>query len=125
MRRDHRHRSQPLNHSRPRHHTGIRLLFAIATLALLSLASACAGVVVEPVDDAVVPNVHATLVHGWAVNADQDVRIEAQNNANNWVEIRAVRSATTPTYGESNTGYYWSAVIDLTALPPQLRFPVS
>jgi hypothetical protein len=84
-------------------------------LALALLASACAGIVVEPADETTVP---ATATFwGYAPSAGQNLQLEALNSSNQWEVVATMTSGSTPAHVGYHTGYKFSVSYNVRNSP--------
>jgi len=64
-----------------------------------------------------------TLFWGYALQANQSMRLEAQRLDGTWVEVARGTAVARPTYAGTRTGYYWELTGDPKTIASQFRRP--
>jgi hypothetical protein len=96
-----------------------RNLFWALLVALALMTSACAGIVVSPIDETVVAG--TTRFWGYAIQPGQSLQLEALNTSNVWEVLASTTSGSTPTYAGTQTGYYFELSYNPVTAPTRFR----
>lgn len=83
-------------------HTAIRPLLAVFVLSLACVASPYDGEVIANGPVTVVPN-----INGWALDPNQQVKIQARNSGGSFVQIGTTTSASSGLTWDGVTWYAW------------------
>lgn len=104
-----------------------RLASALARAALVAavavLATACAGIVVEPGSFSAATG--PTKFWGYAVGPGMEIDLQAQNTSGTWELLQSTAATTRPTYASGHQGYYWELTTNPKTIANRFRRPAS
>ena len=104
-----------------------RLARALARAALVVacavLATACAGIVVEPSSTAAATG--PTKFWGYASGPGIEIDLQAQNTGGTWEFVQSTTATARATYASGHQGYYWELTTNPKTIANRFRRPAS